>query len=206
MAEGAAALDRADRRETADMGMWTFLGSEVMLFGAVFLAIAVYRWLYPEESSAASQRLYLWLGGCNTAILLTSSLTMALGVEATERRRGRRAALCFLLTAALGAAFLGVKSYEYWSEFQEGLFPTTQPPYALPRREQLFLNLYYVATGLHAIHLSCGIVAAGVVAARAYADSRFCERSELTAQATGLYWHLVDVVWVFLYPLLYLAR
>ena len=189
------------------MGMYLFLASEIMLFGGIFAAILVFRLEHPEAVKAAAGHLKLWLGAANTAILLTSSLFMALAVHAAREGAARRAAGWLLATAALGAAFLAVKGYEYWAEYAEGLMPHAQGAKTFAdRSEWLFLNLYYVATGLHAFHLASGIA---VVLGLAWMVARGrspLPRRAVTVEMTGLYWHLIDVIWIFLYPVLYLAR
>ena len=193
------------QREAAQLGMWAFLGSEIMLFGGVFLGIFVYRINYAEALQKATHHLDIWLGGANTAVLLTSSLTMALAVVAARASRRGMTILWLAVTALLGLGFLCIKGYEYSKEYYEGLMPGIGPAFPLhPPETQLFYNLYYAGTGLHAFHLSCAVLAATVfiwlIASR---------RVHLPGQETrvvnlSLYWHLVDVVWVFLFSSLYL--
>ena len=199
--------DAAQQREAGLLGMHLFLATEIMLFGGLFAAIFVYRVVYPEAVAQASGHLYMWLGGLNTAVLLTSSLFMALAVEAARRQRRRPAIRWLLLTAALGTVFLGVKGFEYFLEYREGLMPGVGPTFVFPdKAQELFLDLYFVSTGLHSIHLSIGIVMVVGLAFRIWGyHTRLPERA-VTVEMFGLYWHLVDVVWVFLYPVLYLAR
>jgi cytochrome c oxidase subunit 3 len=196
----------AEQQRDADfLGMWTFLATEAMLFGGLFMGITVYRIIHPEVVQEASHHLNMWLGGLNTAVLLTSSLTMALAVAAA--RDGRRGAVVFdlLLTAGLGVAFLGIKGLEYFLEYQEGLMPGVGPvfPMELPGA-QLFFNTYFVATGLHAIHLTLGVMVVGMVMLGAGLGRLRLPDNHLTVEMVGLYWHFVDVVWVFLFPVLYL--
>ena len=190
------------QREADRLGMMLFLASETMLFGALSAASVVLFLGHPGDVAAASTRLNMWLGAANTAILLTSSLLVAIGVEAAERRP-RRTAGCFAAAAALGMAFLGVKAIEYGDEYRAGLMPGTAPAHFASGTQQLFMNLYFTATGLHAVHLAVGIALLAGIALR--------QRSRMPATLpavhnAGLYWHLVDVVWVFLYPGLYLTR
>jgi cytochrome c oxidase subunit 3 len=153
----------------------------------------------------AARHFKLWLGAANTAVLLTSSLCVALAVEDARSRLRRRAAAWFALAALLGLVFLGVKGTEYFLEYREGLMPHLGPPSPLrPGPVDLFVDLYFVSTGLHAVHLLIGVGAVATVAA-AYAWRR-SPPPAVVAEMTGLYWHLVDVVWVFLFPVLYLAR
>ena len=197
--------DLAQQHESASLGMWVFLATEVMFFGGLFMAYIANRYSYPAAFAVGSQRLDPLLGGINTAVLLTSSLTMALAVHAAQTER-RRALVVFLLaTLALGAVFLGIKGVEYYTEYQEGLIPTLHFTYAgadAPK-VQLFFIIYFLMTGLHAIHLSIGIGAVLVVAVLAW-RGRFPPDRATPVEVLGLYWHFVDVVWVFLFPLLYL--
>lgn len=190
------------QRETAFLGMWTFLATELMLFGGLFFGIAVYRLLYPEAMREASHHLYKSLGGINTAVLLTSSLTMALAVAAARQGRRRDATIDLAITAALGLVFVGIKGTEYLLEYREGLMPGVGPPFPLhaPGAE-LFFNAYFFATGLHALHLLIGVGIVGTVIARIGVGS---VGRQIVVEITGLYWHFVDVVWVFLYPAFYL--
>ncbi len=170
------------------LGMWVFLATELLLFGGLFTAYTVYRTLYPAAFAEGSRHLDAVLGGINTVVLIASSGTMAMGVN--RARRGSRPRLWLILTALLGAVFLAIKGVEYQRHFAEGLvFGTPQV--------QLFMVAYFTMTGLHAVHLT---VAVGIVAVLAFARAR-----ALTYQVVGLYWHFVDVVWVFLLALLYLV-
>ena len=195
------------QRRATFLGMYLFLATEIMLFGAIVATLAVYRYLHPAAARAASQDLNLWLGGLNTAVLLTSSLLVALAVAAARDGLPRPAARWLAGAAVLGLLFLAVKGIEYHEEYREGLMPLVGPTRTfLDPSEQLFLHLYFVATGLHAVHLTIGIVLVVVIAARIRAARLDLPRRAIVVEMTGLYWHLVDVVWVFLYPLLYLAR
>ena len=189
------------------MGIYIFLGPEIMLFGGLFLAILTVRLENPTEAIAASKALHLWIGAANTTILLTSSLLVACMVEAARQARLKAAALLATCAALLGVAFLGVKFMEYGLEASEGLLPiaSLRPHFSGPV-QHLFMNLYLVATALHALHLTIGIGLMGWTAAR-LATGRFRVTAQSTpAELPSLYWHFVDIVWVFLYPLLYLLR
>jgi cytochrome c oxidase subunit 3 len=199
--------DLGQQREASTLAMWLFLATEVMLFGGIFMGIAVYRVLYPEATTAASGHLHVRLGGLNTAVLLTSSLTMACAVVAAREARRRLTNALLLATAALGTLFLAIKAWEWWLEYKAGLMPAVGPVFPLEQRgAELFYNLYFAATGLHALHLAIGV---GIVLATA-GLLRFKPAMQLPARGVvvemvGRYWHLVDVVWVFLFPVLYLA-
>jgi cytochrome c oxidase subunit 3 len=191
----------AQQRESATLGMWLFLATELMLFGGLFLGLAVYRVAYPEAARTASDHLHLWIGGANTAVLLTSSLTMVLAVVAARAGARNPTALLLVATAALGLLFLALKGYEYHIEYREGLMPGVGPTFPLADRNELFFNLYFAATGLHALHLTIGIL---LVSAFAWRIGVRALPPPTWIEGLGMYWHFVDVVWVFLYPVLYL--
>jgi cytochrome c oxidase subunit 3 len=168
-------------------------------------AYAVYRHMYPAGFAAAAEHTRILLGTSNTAVLLTSGLTMALGVEAAERGNGRAATWWLALAAALGAGFLGIKGYEYLGEIDEHLLPGAgfyfDPTYR--NAAELFYLLYFLLTGLHALHVALGVAAIAIVAAMAWRGS-FSRHYATPVVLTGLYWSFVDVVWIFLFPLIYL--
>jgi len=194
--------DLARQRETDRFGMWLFLASEIMLFGGIFAASIGLRVVHPRAYVAASQALHLWLGTANTAVLLTSSLLVALAVEAAKSGRPKRVAWLFIGAALLGLAFAAIKGTEYWLEYREGLMPGLSDAAIESGAQRLFMDLYFVSTGLHAVHLTIGVVLLLTLAARALAD----KLEGMTASNVALYWHLVDIVWIFLFPTLYLAR
>ena len=195
----------AAERETNSLGMWVFLVSEVMLFGGLFTVYLIYRLSYPEAFAAGSQRLDVMWGTINTAVLLTSSLTMATAVYAAQTQRRKLTLLLLAATALLGLVFLGIKGYEYWQEYQEQLIPALNFTWdgAGALQVKLFFTLYFIMTGLHALHLTVGI---GLVSGVPLLRFRRPYRSDPASpvEIVGLYWHFVDVVWVFLFPLLYL--
>jgi cytochrome c oxidase subunit 3 len=201
-----SANEREWRTETVSLGMWVFLLTEVMFFGVLFLAYFHVRHADPEGFGIASRHVHEWLGTFNTAILLTSSLSMALAMRATAE--GDRKAMLRLLavTAVLGLAFLGVKGTEYFLEWKDGLVPRLNFEYSGPHSRTVaeFFFLYFVMTGVHAIHLTVGIAAVAWNAVGARHDAHVARRAD-AIEAVGLYWHFVDVVWVFLYPLFYLV-
>lgn len=197
---------RAWREETASLGMWVFLATELMFFGGLFLAYLYLRTHDPGGVSAASVHTHEWLGTLNTAILLTSSLAMALAVQAAKEARRKAAQRLLVLTAAFGLAFLVVKGVEYGMEWRDGLVPGLRFTLAEnTRTATLFFFLYFVATGIHAVHLAIGVLAVLWIAwrlrATALPDWRVDEIDVL-----GLYWHFVDAIWIFLYPLFYLVN
>jgi cytochrome c oxidase subunit III len=197
--------DLGQQQDASTLGMWAFLATEIMFFGGLFTSYVVYRTLFPEAFAEGSRHLSITLGGINTAVLLGSSLTMALGVRAAQLGRLRPLLVLLALTMLLGSAFLGIKAVEYYNEFKEHLIPAIN--YAqvggLARPMELFFVLYFIMTGLHAVHLIIGIVLVGVMAVLSW--TRWLSGTgSLQIEVTGLYWHFIDIVWVFLYPLLYL--
>lgn len=183
-------------------GMWVFIASEVLFFGGLFLAYTVYRQLDPDAFKAAARQTEVMYGATNTAVLLTSSLTMAMAVKASEKGFRRMTLWCLTATLAFGLTFLVIKGFEYHSDLDKGLWPG--PAFPLhPATTQLFWAFYWVATGVHAIHLTIGI---GVVSA----ITLQLKRGVLPVRATtfegvALYWHLVDTIWIILLPMLYLV-
>lgn len=197
--------DLEQQEETSTIGMWTFLATEVLFFGGLFLAYAVYRMTYPQAFAEGSHHSNLLLGTLNTAILLTSSLTMALALHGAQQGQSRRVLQLLFATLVFGLAFLGIKGVEYHQHFQEGFFPGAHFRAGLPQGMQMFFLLYFLMTGLHAIHMvvGCGVLAVMMCMAR---HGRFSPRYYNPIEVTGLYWHFVDIVWVFLYPLFYLVQ
>lgn len=193
------------QREAATLGMWIFLGTEVLFFGGLLTAYTMYRFLYPEAFQEASGHLDIVLGGINTAILLGSSYTMALSVWSLQKRRRRLTLAMLALTAFLGAVFLSIKAYEYHHKHTEHLVPGVAFHYDGSQTEQaeLFFWLYFAATGLHALHVLAGV---GLLATMAFLvwRRRVTDERYTPLEISGLYWHFVDIVWVFLFPLLYL--
>jgi cytochrome c oxidase subunit 3 len=202
------------QHETAATGMWIFLATEVMFFGAIFMALGVYRYLYGEAFEAASVKLNWIIGGINTLVLLTSSLTMVLAIHFARAGRTRAIVVCLALTALLGVSFLGLKGLEYYTDYQENLIPgwkfspeewTEQEGLNLRQVAQvkLFLVFYWVMTLIHALHVTIGIAAVLVMLLLARRGA-FTPAFYSPLDVTGLYWHFVDMVWIFLLPMLYL--
>jgi len=185
--------------------MWVFLITEIMMFGGLFTAYIVYRWMYPDAFAEASHHLDTQLGALNTAVLLASSLTMALAVRASQLGEKKQLIRRLLLTIALGSVFLGVKAYEYAHKFEEGLVPGAffrfDGPHA--HHAELFFSLYFGMTGLHAVHMIIGVAMLGTLTWMA-ARNRFSPEYYTPVEIGGLYWHFVDLVWIYLFPLLYL--
>jgi len=196
------------QQHAADMmGIYIFLGTELMLFGGLFAVAYVMRILHGGAYIASSKHLHVWLGTVNTAILLTSSLAVALAVVAARAGRDHRAAQFLFGAAALGIGFLAVKALEYTTEYGERILPLpgVATRFASPVEHQ-FMNLYLIATALHAVHLGIGILLLGGLAVRLLRPGWQPHNRVMTVIIAGIYWHFVDVVWVFLYPALYLAR
>jgi len=200
--------DREQQREAARIGMWVFLTTEVMFFGALFLVYFYDQHIFHDAFASAGGRTDLGLGAGNTAVLLLSSLTMALAVRAAKQGRDRALFGRLLLTMILGSAFLALKGLEYARHIHEGLLPGASfvyEPAALARPAELFFYLYFVMTGLHAVHMLVGLAWLAVLAVRARgADGRVDLGTP--AEVAGLYWHFIDVVWIFLFPMFYLVR
>ena len=195
----------AQQGEASTLGMWVFLVTEVLFFGGLFLVYLVYRSTYPEAFIAGSHELDVLLGGINTAALITSSLTMALAVHAAQTGHRRTLMIFLVVTMVLGAAFLGIKSVEYYHKFVEHHVPGPgfQFEKEYVRHAQLFFSLYFVMTGLHALHMIIGL---GIMTWMLWWSWRGIITAEYYSpiEISGLYWHFVDIVWIFLFPLLYL--
>jgi cytochrome c oxidase subunit 3 len=209
--------DVLQQSEASRLGMWVFLATEVMFFGGLLTAFAVYRTTSPESVARASRHLNVFLGCVNTVVLLSSSLTMALAVRAAQLRAHRQLVGFLILTMVLGALFLGIKATEYTEDYHERLIPGLN--FQVPeedrllveagqvdrRRMEMFFVLYFFMTGLHAVHLIIGVALLGVMAYLVWIKW-FSGGGAVQIEVTGLYWHFVDIVWVFLYPLLYLIN
>lgn len=197
--------DLAQQREAASLGMWAFLITEVMFFGGLFTAYAFNRFHYPQAFAEASLHLNYVLGAINTAVLICSSLTMALAVRSAQLGHRRALIVRLLLTILLGSVFLGIKVVEYADKFHHHLVPgpsfTFEGPHA--REAQLFFSCYFAMTGLHALHMIIGIgILTGLVVLSW--RGRFSPEYYSPVEMSGLYWHFVDIVWIYLFPLLYL--
>ncbi len=210
-------FDDLEQQHAADeLGMWLFLATEVMFFGGMFLAYAIYRHQDERAFAAASGKLDFWLGAINTAVLLCSSVTMVLAVHAAETAQRKPLVAFLTLTMLLGTVFLGIKGYEYHHKYEVGLMPLAGLPFdrltfereGLSEKEaghaQMFFNLYFLMTGVHALHMLIGLGVMGTLLVKACRGGLLGEFAA-TVNITGLYWHFVDIVWVFLFPFLYLV-
>jgi len=195
--------DAAQQYEAANLGTWTFLATEVLFFGGLFMAYLAYRHAYPEGFAVGSRQISLAFGTLNTAILLSSSLSMALAVQAARENHTRSLIRCLLLTLLCALGFMVVKGFEYHQDFVENLVPGPSFSKALPPHSEIFFFLYWAMTGLHAIHVLVGVGLLATLAGMARAR-RFTAQYHTPVEMVGLYWHFVDAVWIFLYPLLYL--
>jgi cytochrome c oxidase subunit 3 len=185
--------DPAVAFESAKLGVWTFLATEVLLFGALFTAYTVFRMKYPEMFRVEHAKLDRVLGAVNTVVLIASSLMVVLGVDAIKRGKARLFEACFGATILLAGAFLCVKYVEYAAKFHHGIYP----------RSNLFFSIYFMLTGLHGIHvlLGMGVLSYVILLSR---RGRLSANYYTPAEMSGLYWHFVDLVWIYLFPLLYL--
>ena len=192
--------------ESATLGMWLFLVTEIMFFGGLFMAYLLYRVWYPVAWAEGSLELDILLGGVNTVVLIGSSLTMALAVRAAQTGFPRATVNYLLVTMALGLTFLVIKGFEYAHKFETGHVPGPNFHFEGPHAQQveIFLSLYFAMTGLHAVHMVIGFGLLSVIAWMAY-RRRFSPEWYAPVEMAGLYWHFVDIVWIFLFPLLYLV-
>jgi len=198
------------QRETSTLGMWVFLLTEIMFFGGLFCAYLVYRATYYEAFVEGSQAMNIWLGTANTAVLICSSLTMALSVRCVQTDKTKLAVVLLLITILFGFGFLGIKAIEYhehWTHHQfpgsNFSFPEAEAAGVNPHNVEIYFSLYWAMTGLHALHMVIGI---GLVAWVVIATARglFSADYYSPVENVGLYWHFVDLVWIYLFPLLYL--
>ena len=193
----------ARQHQAVAFGMWIFLVGEILLFSGLFAGYAVYRHLYPAGFAAASRQTDIVYGTLNTAILMTSSLAVALAGGFARGRLPRLARRCLIATLVLGVAFLVVKGVEYREDIARHLLPG--PDFAVPEQgAALFFSFYWIMTGVHAIHVSGGLAAMTRLVIASRRDVFWLSGSS-SEEATALYWHLVDVIWILLYPLLYLG-
>jgi len=215
-------FDSLDQQRSSEkLGMWMFLVTEVLFFGGLFVAYTAYRMAYPAEFAGVSSKLNVLIAGINTFVLLTSSLTMTLAIRAAQL--GQKSGLIrnLLITAALGCTFLGFKAFEYYTDVVEGLVPgkiyaaaLASEEHTIPKdllaegvsapRAQLFLSFYYVMTGIHVLHLIIGIGLVSWLLSETFRGN-IPPAAYAKVECVSLYWHLVDGIWLFLMPLLYLA-
>jgi cytochrome c oxidase subunit 3 len=207
--------DAEQQRNSANLGMWVFLATELMFFGGMFCAYLVYRRWYFGDFGAASKSIDATLGATNTAVLICSSLTVVLAVWAAQTARRTLLLIMLAVTMLLGLAFLGIKSKEYYDKFEEHHVPGASfsfdnvpvpghpGQFANPRHAEIFFSLYFVMTGLHALHMIIGLGIFTWLFVMAW-KGRFTPEWHTPVEIGGLYWHFVDIVWIYLFPLLYL--
>jgi len=198
--------DLEQQHSAAQLGMWVFLATEILFFGGLFLAYTVFRFLYPRDFASASHHTEVLIGGINTAILLFSSTLMALAVRAAELRNQKRLIWLLLGTAFFGIVFMILKGVEYRKDWIGHFVPVLNFQWHEPNPGpvQIFFWLYFAMTGLHAIHVTVGLFVMLILGLLAR-SGKFTTGHYTPIEIAGLYWHFVDIVWIFLFPLLYLA-
>ena len=198
--------DPEQQLEASRSGMWLFLATEIMFFGGTFIGYTIYREAYFDVFAQASNHLNVWLGSVNTAVLICSSLSMALAVHAAQAGHRKQIILNLLLTMVLGALFLGIKFTEYYHKYEERLIPGQDFVFkgGDPGQAAIFFSFYFAMTGLHALHMTIGLGLLAYLTIQAARD-RFSPLYYTPVEMSGLYWHFVDIVWIFLFPLLYLV-
>ncbi len=197
--------DSQQQREAATLGMWTFLATEVLFFGALFLAYTVYRHFNFSDFGAASKRTDVLFGTINSVILLTSSLSVALAVRAAKLNNLKGTLRGLVFTVMLAASFLVIKGLEYHKDIADHLVPGPNFNATLPAHAQTFFWLYWTMTGLHAVHVIIGMSVLAVITLLVWRQKNLPAK-RTTIELAGLYWHFVDIVWLYLYPLLYLVN
>jgi cytochrome c oxidase subunit 3 len=203
----AEQFDDAEQQKMAsELGMWVFLATEVLFFGGMIAAYTAYRYAYPVAFALGSRELSVVIGGINTGVLLVSSFTVALAVYAARIGARRMLLGSLAATIVLGTAFLGLKASEWWEHYHDGFVPGLHFTYDGPERVGvgLFFWLYFALTGVHALHMTIGIVVMAVIATLAW-RGRFTPAYHNPVEIAALYWHFVDIVWIFLLPILYLV-
>ncbi len=197
--------DIEQQRQANTLGMWVFLVTETMLFGGLFVVYSAYRLAYPEAFKVASNELDFVLATVNTIVLLTSSLMMALGVHSAQTNKKKALVTYLLLTILFGSIFLGIKGFEYGTKFQHHLVPGYDFVFhgEFANAAELFFSLYFMTTGIHALHMIIGIGVLIYMTYRAF-KNHFSSVYYDPVEMTGLYWHFVDIAWVFIFPLYYL--
>jgi cytochrome c oxidase subunit III len=207
-------VDAEQQRNAASLGMWIFLGTEVMFFGGMFCAYLIYRYWYYNEFAAGSRSIDIYLGTINTAVLICSSLTVALGVKAAQLGKRKLLVTLLVITILFGLAFLAIKGVEWYQKFEEHHVPG--PSFSAqdliekypqihidPRSTQIYFSLYFAMTGLHALHMIIGVGIFSFILYYAW-KGRYTPEYHTPVEISGLYWHFVDIIWIYLFPLLYL--
>ena len=187
------------------MGMWLFLFTEILLFGGLFILYASYRFIYPDAFVVAAAELDLFMGGINTVILLTSSLTVVLGIVALQKGHKKLSLSMLWITIAFGLLFLVNKYFEWGAKFHHGIYPKGPALQEMSEGEVMYFGLYYVMTGLHGLHIIVGLIFIGFVVWQ-IKKGILTPTNFQRLENAGLYWHLVDIIWIFLFPLFYLIH
>ncbi len=187
------------------MGMWLFLMTELLLFSGMFLLYSAYRYFYTKEFHEAAMYTHTLFGTVNTMVLLTSSLTMALSITALEKGKKWLSVTFLSSTIALGLGFLVIKYAEWSTEIHEGIYPGSPMLFRHPRGFELFFAMYYLMTGLHGLHVlvGCGLLTVMLIF---IVKGKITQEDSVRLEAAGLYWHLIDIIWIFLFPLFYLVN
>lgn len=196
---------QAQQRTAALFGMWVFLATEVLFFGGLMVAYGAYRAWYPDGFAAGSHHLDVTLGTLNTAILIVSSFFMAVAIGAAREVERRMTLVFLILTALLGVCFICIKGYEWHTAIHDGFWPSNPESTAQPHGFRLFYSLYFIMTGLHALHLLIGVTLITIFTFRLWRQKVFSPNQN-GITVLGLYWHFVDIIWIFLYPMLYLIE
>jgi cytochrome c oxidase subunit 3 len=189
--------------ETGKLGMWIFLFTELFLFGGLFLVYAVFRAKYSEDFHTAATELNAFIGTMNTVFLLVSSMTVAMSISAVQKKQKNLAVFLIAVTLLLAALFMMNKYFEWSHKFEFKLYPGSEVLKNLPKGELLFFGLYFMMTGLHAVHVLIGMILLTINIFK-IRKGTINESHYLMLENSGLYWHLVDLIWIFLFPLLYL--
>jgi len=189
--------------EGSRLGMWLFLFTELLLFGGMFLVYAVYKFSHAEEFHLAAKELNTLFGALNTIILLTSSLTMVLAIVAIKRGQKYLSLFFQLMTLAMALGFLVNKYFEWMAKISHGIYPGSEQLLEKSNGEILFFGLYYVMTGLHGLHIVIGMAVIAYMTWFTWKD-KINQDQYVRLESAGLYWHLVDIIWIFLFPLFYL--
>ncbi len=195
------------QRETATLGMWVFLLTELLLFSGLFVSVLAVRVLYPQSAYAVAQHLKFWIGATNTAVLMVSSFTMTIAIEASRLQLTRTVRRFLGITAGLGLVFICLKSYEYYRDWVEHMMPFFGQRYELSFNapSHLFLDMYYIITLAHAFHLTVGICLMSLLVHLTGREG-FLRRHQKTIEISGLYWHFIDLVWIIVFFTLYLSN
>ena len=192
------------QRQASMLGMWTWLLTELLLFSGLFLVALILRVTHPASVTRAALHLKFWIGATNSVVLIVSSLTMSAAIQLSRLGWQRLMVQCMLATAGLGALFLTLKGYEWYQDYLEHMVPFLDRPYALAgdAASELFINVYFLTTGLHGLHLTTGV---GILLVLAWQASRpgYLARHQNRIEVYGLYWHFIDLIWIMVFPILY---